>query len=188
TGGNRRQRGRRTDEVLTASMQLLRGAGQTFHGRYYDFEDVTVEPLTKVPPVWVAGGRQYAHAASPDQDRIDPNGLRRICLWDGWVARPTSPPDQIALDLVDIDRELARQGTSRAEKGFVVAHENFVWLSEKRRREEAVAEQKERVLHVVSDGRPWEYIEAVYLTGTIEEVQRRVQSRIDIGVEHRFLD
>ena len=187
TGGNRRQRGRRTDEVLTASMQLLRGAGQTFHGRYYDFEDVTVEPLTKVPPVWVAGGRQYAHAASPDQDRMDLNVLRRICLWDGWIARPTSPPDQIALDLEDIDRELARQGTSRAEKGFVVAHENFVWLSEKRRREDAVAEQKERVLHVVSDGRPWEYIEAVYLTGTIEEVQRRVQSRIDIGVEHMFL-
>ncbi len=43
------------------------------------------------------------------------------------------------------------------------------------------------MLQVVSDGRPWEYIEAVYLTGTIEEVQRRIQSRIDIGVEHMFL-
>ena len=43
------------------------------------------------------------------------------------------------------------------------------------------------MLQVVSDGRPWEYIEAVYLTGTIEDVQRRIQSRIDIGVEHMFL-
>lgn len=43
------------------------------------------------------------------------------------------------------------------------------------------------MLQAVSDGRPWEYIEAVYLTGTIEEVQRRIQSRIDIGVEHMFL-
>jgi len=187
TGGARQQRGRRTDEVLNASMQLLSGAHQTFHGRYYDFEDITVEPLTQVPPVWVAGGRQYAHEASPDQNRMDANVLQRICRWEGWIARPTSPPDQIALDLEDIDRELARQGTSRERKRFVVAHENFVWLSEKSRREDAVAEQKQRVLEVVSDERPWDYIEAVYLTGTIEEVQRRIQSRIDIGVEHMFL-
>ena len=187
TGGTRQQRGRRTDEVLNASMRLLSGGGQSFHGRYYDFDDITVEPLTKVPPVWIAGGRQYAHAASPDQNRMDPNVLERICRWNGWIARPTSPPDQIALDLEDIDRELGHQGTSRAKKGFVVAHENFLWLSEKSRRDDAVAEQKERVLKVVSDERPWDYIEAVYLTGTIEEVQRRIQARIDIGVEHMFL-
>jgi len=187
TGGTRQQRGRRTDEVLDASMQLLGGGGQTFRGRYHSFEDITVEPLTRVPPVWVAGGRQYAHEASPEQSRMDPNVLRRICRWDGWIARPTSPPDLIALDLAEIDGELARQGTSRAAKGFVVAHENFLWLSEKARREDAVAEQRERMLRVVSDERPWEYIEAVYLAGTIDEVQERVQARLEIGVEHLFL-
>jgi probable F420-dependent oxidoreductase len=187
TGGSRRQRGQRTDEVLNASMQLLSGPDQSFRGRYYGFEGVTIEPLTTVPPVWVAGGRQYAHAASPDENRMDPNVLKRICRWDGWIARPTSPPDQIALDLSDIDREFAHRGTSRAQKGFVVAHENFLWLSEKSRREDALAEQKERVLKVVSDQRPWEYIEAVYLTGTIDEVQDRLKSRIDLGVEHMFL-
>ncbi|MBA2383223.1 MAG: hypothetical protein H0V68_00955 [Actinobacteria bacterium] len=36
---------------------------------------------------------------------------------------------------------------------------------------------------VVSDERPWDYIEAVYLTGTIDDVQRGVQARIDAGVE-----
>lgn len=187
TGGSRRQRGGRTDEVLDASIQLLRGAGQTFRGRYYEFEDVTIEPLTKVPPVWVAGGRQYAHVASPDANRMDPNVLKRICRWDGWIARPTSPPDQIELDLADIDREFARQGSSRVQKGFVAAHENFLWLSEKSGREDALAEQKDRILKIVSDERPWEYIEAVYLTGTIDDVQSRIQARIDIGVDHLFL-
>jgi len=187
TGGTRQQRGRRTDEVLDASMQLLRGAGQTFRGRHYSYEDITVEPLTTVPPVWVAGGRQYAHDTSPELARMEPNVLRRICRWDGWIARPTSPPDQIALDLAEIDSELARQGTSRAARGFVVAHENFLWLSEKARREDAIAEQKERMLRVVSDERPWEYIETVYLAGTIDEVQERVQTRLETGVEHLFL-
>src|SRR5262249_55799065 len=124
TGGARQQRGRRTDEVLNASMQLLSGAHQSSHGRYYDFEDITVEPLPKVPPVWVAGGRQYAHVASPDQNRMDPNVLQRICRWDGWIARPTSPPDQIALDLEAIDRELALQGTSPGHHAFLLPHPN----------------------------------------------------------------
>src|SRR5207302_8780507 len=111
------------------------------------------------------------HATAAGQAGTEPNVLRGILRWDGWTARPTSPPDQIALDLAEIDGELARQGSSRAARGFVVAHENFLWLSEKARREDAIAEQKERMLKVVSDERPWEYIETVYLAGTIDEVQ-----------------
>jgi alkanesulfonate monooxygenase SsuD/methylene tetrahydromethanopterin reductase-like flavin-dependent oxidoreductase (luciferase family) len=187
TGGTRQQRGRRTDEVLEASMQLMRAPNQSFQGKYHSFQDITVEPLTQPPPVWVAGGRQYAHDASPDQNRMDPNVLKRICRWDGWIARPTSPPDQIALDLAEIDEELARQGTSRERKRFVVAHENFCWITEKTHRDDAIAEQQGHMLAVISDERPWDYIEAVYLTGTVDEIQRRVQERIDVGVEHIFL-
>ena len=187
TGGTIQQRGRRTDEVLEASMQLLKAPQQSFEGKYHQFKDITVEPLTTPPPVWVAGGRQYAHQASPEQARMDPNVLRRICRWGGWIARPTSPPDSIAADLEEIDGELKRQGTSRERKGFAVAHENFAWLTEKTKRDEVIDEQRSRMLAVVSDERPWDYIEAVYLTGTIDEVQRRIQQRIDVGVEHLFL-
>ena len=56
TGGTIQQRGRRTDEVLEASMQLLKAPNQSFEGRFHQFKDITVEPLTTVPPVWVAGG------------------------------------------------------------------------------------------------------------------------------------
>src|SRR5205823_12924177 len=38
-----------------------------------------------------------------------------------------------------------------------------------------------------SDERPWDYIEAVYLTGTIDDIQRQIQERIDAGVEHLIL-
>ncbi|TMB89087.1 MAG: hypothetical protein E6J37_04945 [Chloroflexi bacterium] len=62
-----------------------------------------------------------------------------------------------------------------------------MWLTEKSRREDATAEQKAKMLAVVSDERPWEYVEAVYLTGTVDDIQRRVQDRIDVGVEHLFL-
>lgn len=187
TGGTIQQRGRRTDEVLEASMQLLRAPQQSFAGKYHQFTDITVEPLATPPPVWVAGGRQYAHQASPELARMDPRVRDRICRWDGWIARPTSPPDQVAADLEEIDAELEGRHTSRALKGFVVAHENFVWLTEKTKHEDAIDEQRTRIMAVVSDERPWDYIEAVYLTGTIDEVQRRIQQRVDVGVEHLFL-
>jgi probable F420-dependent oxidoreductase len=187
TGSTRQQRGARTDEVLEASMKLLRGANVSFEGRYYRMDNITVEPLSHVPPVWVAGGRQYANAASPEKAEMSPNVLDRICRWDGWIARPTSHPTQLAEDLAEIDAELSRRGTSRAEKRFTVAHENFCWLSEKSSRETAVDEQKRHMLAVVSDERPWDYIEAVYLTGTIDDIQRRIQERVDAGVEEIFL-
>jgi len=187
TGSTRQQRGARTDEVLEASMQLLRGPHVTFDATYYHMHDVTVEPLSHVPPVWVAGGQQFAHEASPDRAEMSPNVLARICRWDGWIARPTSHPTQIAEDLAEIDTELARLGTSRTRKSFTVAHENFCWLSEKGSKEAAIEEQKRYMLGVVSDERPWDYIEAVYLTGTIDDIQRRIQERIDAGVEEMFL-
>src|SRR3982074_943300 len=65
TGTTRQQRGARTDEVLEASMELLKGAHVTFEGKYQPMNDVTFDPLTHIPPVWVAGGQQYAHAAPP---------------------------------------------------------------------------------------------------------------------------
>jgi probable F420-dependent oxidoreductase len=187
TGGSRRQRGERTEEVLEASMRLLSRAGQSYEGRFHRFRDLTVEPLSTVPPVWVAGGRQYADPSSPEEPRMDPRVLRRICRWDGWIARPTAPATAIAEDLAEIDAELERQGTSRRHKGFTVAHENFCWLVENGSRDEVAAEQRRRMLAVVSDERPWSYIQAVYLTGTVEEIQRQVEERVAAGVEHLFL-
>ncbi|MEP6752451.1 MAG: LLM class flavin-dependent oxidoreductase [Candidatus Dormiibacterota bacterium] len=187
TGSTRQQRGVRTDEVLEASMQLLKGGNVTFEGHYYQMSDITIEPLSHIPPVWVAGGAQYAHAASPDQPEMSAKVLSRICRWDGWIARPTAAPAQIAEDLAAIDAELSRLGTDRAQKKFTVAHENFCWLSERGSRSEAIEEQKRYMMAVVSDERPWEYIEAVYLTGTIDDIQRRIQERIDAGVEEMFL-
>jgi probable F420-dependent oxidoreductase len=186
-GASHSERGRRTDEVLEATMSLLRGRNTSYDGRFYRFDDATVEPLTRPPPVWVAGGRQLPHAASPERPVMAPTVLRRICRWDGWIARPTATPDQIRDDLAEIDAELERQGTTRSERDFAVAHENFCWLSEKVARDDVVAEQQEAMRRVVSDERPWDYIESVYLTGTIDDVQQGVQDRIDAGVEHMFL-
>jgi probable F420-dependent oxidoreductase len=186
-GGTRRERGRRTDEVLDATVELLSRPGVSFDGRFYRFTDATVEPLTTVPPVWVAGGRQHVHETSPERPVMAPSVLARICRRDGWIARPTARPDQIALDLGEIDAVFAARNTTRAARGFTVAHENFCWLSERSDRSAAVAEQRQHLLRVLSAERPWDYIESVYLTGTIEDVQAQVHERIAAGVEYLIL-
>ena len=182
-GVHKRERGARTDEVLAVTEALFRGPVD-HDGRYYRLDGVEVEPhLDNPPPVWVAGGSQLAHDRSPESGGMHPNVLRRIASADGWIARPTCPPELIAADL-----ELIRGARSEAAPTpFTVAHENFVWIEETGTKDEVTAIQQERFGAVISDERPWEYIDAVYLPGTVGEIQAKVQARIDAGAEYLML-
>jgi probable F420-dependent oxidoreductase len=183
-GVRKRERGARTDEVLAVTSALFRGAVD-HDGRFYRLQDVEVEPhLDDPPPVWVAGGSQLVHETSPESPGMHPNVLRRIAGADGWIARPTCPPELIASDLELIREARAEDGRS---KPFTVAHENFVWIEETGTKEEVTAVQRERFGAIVSDERPWEYIDAVYLPGTVVEIQEKVQARIDAGAEYLML-
>lgn len=184
-GVDKKDRGARTDEVLEATMQLLSGEPVDFHGRFYNLDGVTVEPrLDPLPPVWAAGGSQLAHETSPEQATMNRNVLRRIVHADGWIARPTCPPALIASDL-----ELIRSGRADAglTKPFTVAHENFTWIEESGTEDQIREIQQRRFGDIVSDERPWEYIDEVYMPGTIDQIQAKIQARIDAGVEYIML-
>jgi probable F420-dependent oxidoreductase len=184
-GVRKSERGARTDEILDATLALFAGPDVHFEGRYYRLDGVTVEPhLDPPPPVWVAGGSQLAHETSPEKPEIHPNVLRRIVAGDAWIARPTAPPELIAADLAVIAAARAEAGKTNP---FVVAHENLLWIEERGSRDAVIAEQQRRFAGVVSGERPWEYFEAVYMPGTIDEIQRKVQARIDAGVEYLML-
>ena len=184
-GVHKSERGGRTDEVLDATMALFTGPDVEFHGRYYDLDGVTVEPhLNPLPPVWAAGGSQLVHETSPEKPRMHPNVLRRIANADGWIARPTCPPHLIASDLKLISAARTEGGRTGS---FTVAHENFTWIEEHGSSDEVRAVQQTRFADVVSDERPWEYIDEVYMPGTIDEIQTKIQARVDAGVEYMML-
>lgn len=185
-GVHKSERGARTDEILEATKALLVKDGVDFHGRFYNLDQVTVEPHPNAPPpTWVGGGRQLEHEASPEQSRMSPTVLERIVKSDGWIARPTCPPDLIADDLNEIVQ--ARAAKQLTHRPFTVAHENFTWLTENRSPETVANDQKDRFGQVVSDERPWDYIDAVYLTGTIDQIQNKIQTRAEAGVEYLML-
>jgi probable F420-dependent oxidoreductase len=180
-GVTKATRGERTDEVLAATLALLRGPDVDFRGRHYRLDGVTVEPHPQSPPpVWVAGGSQLDHEASPEPSVLHPNVVRRIAAADGWIARPTCPPARIAADRIEI--EAARRG-----RPLTVAHENFVWIEARGTEDEVRAAQQRRFGAVLSDRRPWEYIDSVYLPGTIDTIQAKVQARVDAGVDYLML-
>jgi len=182
-GVHKRDRGPRTDEVLAATLALFAGPDVHYHGRHYHLDGVSVEPhLDELPPVWVAGGSQLAHETSPEFGGMHPNVLRRIAAADGWIARPTCPPELISQDLTDIS---AARSDELAP--ITVAHENFTWIEESTDRDSVTAIQQDRFGIIVSDERPWDYVEQVYMPGTIDEIQAKVQARIDVGVEYMML-
>jgi probable F420-dependent oxidoreductase len=179
------ERGTRTDEVLAATRALLTGEPVDFHGSHYDLDGVSVEPRLQPPPlVWSGGGSQLAHEQSPETPALHPRVLSRIANVDGWIARPTSPPESIAADRHLIEAERNAIGQTGP---FTVAHENFTWIPRQTSRGAVIAEQQERFGAMLSDERPWEYIDAVYMTGTIDEIQAKIQARIDAGVEYLML-
>jgi alkanesulfonate monooxygenase SsuD/methylene tetrahydromethanopterin reductase-like flavin-dependent oxidoreductase (luciferase family) len=184
-GTRRADRGVQTDESIQIVRQLLAGESVTISGRFYSLDDVRVGPTPEPMPVWVAGGRQLAHEKSPERPTMAPSVLRRIGRSDGWIARPTSPPEQIAADMRDIKAHLAQIGRDPATLTF--AHENFCHLVPTTDPARARAEQIERFTAVMGKERPFEYFEQVYLTGTVEEIRDKIRARLATGITHLML-
>jgi alkanesulfonate monooxygenase SsuD/methylene tetrahydromethanopterin reductase-like flavin-dependent oxidoreductase (luciferase family) len=111
--------------------------------------------------------------------------LRRIVRGDGWIARPTSLPSQIRDDLAEI-RTALREG-ARDPAALTVAHENFLHLVPTDDPAEAEREQRRAFTAVMGEGRPFEYFQQVYLTGSLPEVLAKIDERIDAGVEYLML-
>lgn len=185
TGVKKSERGARTDEILDIILPLLEGETVTYDGQFYSIEDVEIEPrLPERPELWIGGGSQLADPGSPDLPRFVDAVKRRILKAEGWIPRPTCPPEDIAGDWEELQTYLRENG--RDPSGLTVAHENFVHLVRTQDRDKALAEQHDAFLRVMSSARGPEYLEKVYLFGTPEDIIESLQARIDAGVQ-RFM-
>ena len=185
TGVKKSERGARTDEILDIIMPLLEGKSVTYDGEFYKIENVEIEPILETrPEVWIGGGSQLADPGSPDLPRFVDAVKKRILKSEGWIPRPTCPPEDIARDWAELQPYL--EGHGRDPSTLTVAHENFLHLVLTNDREKALAEQHEAMLKVMSNARGPEYLEKVYLFGTPDDVVESLQARVDAGVQ-RFM-
>lgn len=185
-GMRKSQRGARTDEAVELVRRLVAGERVSHEGPFVRLHDVEIGPPTEATlPIWVAGGRQLPHAASPERPEMAPAVLRRIADAEGWIARPTSLPSQIREDLAEIRTALGERGRDPAT--FTVAHENFLHLVPTDDPAEAEREQRRAFTAVMGEGRPFEYFQQVYLTGTVAEILDKIGERIRSGAEYLML-
>jgi probable F420-dependent oxidoreductase len=73
-GQDMKTRGARQDEAIQILRLLMKGGMQEFHGKYYDFDRLTMAPVPKKPvPIYVGG--------------TTPPAMKRAArLGDGWVS------------------------------------------------------------------------------------------------------
>ncbi len=186
TGVKKSERGPRTDEILDIVVPLLEGKTVTYHGQYYSIDDVLIEPTpSQRPEVWIGGGSQLADTASPDLPRFVDAVKERILNAEGWVPRPTCPPEDIARDWDELQVYMTEHGRDPSE--LVVAHENFFHFVGTQDPAKAREEQHQAMLRVMSEARGPEYLERVYLFGTPDEVVESLQARVDAGVQSFML-
>ncbi|MGH8948213.1 MAG: LLM class flavin-dependent oxidoreductase, partial [Acidimicrobiia bacterium] len=186
TGVKKSERGARTNEILDIIVPLLEGKTVTYHGRYYSIDEVLIEPTPgQRPEVWIGGGSQLADPGSPDLPRFMEPVKRRILDAEGWVPRPTCPPEDIASDWEELQAYLEENG--RDPSKLTVAHENFFHFVGTQDPDRARQEQHEAMLRVMSGERGPEYLERVYLFGTPDEVVESLQARVDAGVQSFML-
>ncbi len=184
-GVKKSERGARTDEILDIIIPLLEGETVSYDGKYYFIEDVLIEPLpSQRPEIWIGGGSQLADTGSPDLSRFVEAVKERILRTEGWIPRPTCPPDDIARDWEELQAYLEDNGRDPAE--LVVAHENFMHFVATDDPAKAREEQHRAFLRVMSEARGPAYLEQVYLFGTPDEIVASLQARVDAGVQ-RFM-
>ncbi len=185
-GVKKSERGRRTDEMLDIMMPLLEGERVTYNGEFYDVNDVFIEPRTAQRPLlWIGGGSQLADPKSPDVPKFVASVKARTVKADGWIPRPTCPPQDIARDWAELQE--AMRGAGKDPSDCLVAHENFLHLVMTNDPAKAREAQHEAFLKVMSNERGPAYLESVYLFGTPDEVVASLQARVDAGVEYFFL-
>jgi len=185
-GVHKSERGKRSDEILDILVPLLEGETVTYHGRFYSVDDLFIEPTaSQRPEIWIGGGSQLADPKSPDLPRFVESVKARVLRTDGWIPRPTCPPEDIARDWTELQAYYRERGRDPSE--CVVAHENFLHLVLTNDPVNAREEQHRAFLKVMSAERGEAYLESVYLFGTPDEVIDSLQRRIDAGVEYFVL-
>jgi probable F420-dependent oxidoreductase len=185
-GTEKSQRGKRADEVLDIAIPLMEGKTVSYHGAHFSVDEVSIEPRAeRRPELWIGGGSQLADDASPEQPRFADAVKRRCVRGEGWIARPTCPPDDIGRDWRELSTSLSEHG--RDPLDYTVAHENFMHFVPTGDAAKARELQHEAFLKVMSDVRGPAYLESVYLLGTPDELVASLQARIDAGVRYFIL-
>jgi len=181
------ERGGRTDEILDIFDKLWSGEAVTHHGKYYNFENVIIDPpLPTRPKLWMAGGAKIKTGLSPDPETIAPTVLERIARRaDGWLARAAGSNASVMSDWAEITRRLQEIGRPRGE--LIFGHLNFTHVVPTDSDDVALREQRPLFERVMGTHRSFEHLQTCYLLGSPARIRARISELAAAGMEYLVL-
>jgi alkanesulfonate monooxygenase SsuD/methylene tetrahydromethanopterin reductase-like flavin-dependent oxidoreductase (luciferase family) len=180
------ERGARTDETLAATRELLTSERVSYKGRFWSFSDVTIEPRPAWPvPFVIAGGSRTPDAGSEhDRPYMAPTVLRRIALWDGWLA-PCAGNQ--ALTVSDLQLVRAELRAARERAGFRMMHVQWIHMVDTDDRDRALMEQLPKFRAMMGPHHTDQHFIDTYLVGSRIDIKRRVMQLRDLGFDELIL-
>ena len=186
TGSRIEERGRRTDEILDAVTLLLSRPHATYRGRYYRFEDVTIEPRpAALPEIWVSGGSRFPDPDEHDVPFISKPVLNRIVKAGHWLSRCSGTQEWVKRDWEQIRAHARAAGKDPAAVTF--GHCNFIHLVEHADHARAVEASREPFLRVMGTHRSYEHLQESYLIGSLDRINARIADLVGAGLTYLVL-
>lgn len=177
------ERGGRLDELLEILPRLLTERDVTHEGRYYRIEGVSIDPLlTRMPPIWIAGGGKMATRLSPDPTSITEPVLRRIARHGHWMSRGAGNQEMVKADWQTIKAYLERQGKNPGEVTF--GHGTWVHLVDAKDRDSALRQQRPLFERAMGAHRSFEHLQQCYFMGTTPEIVDRIEDLRNAGLQY----
>ena len=164
-------RGKRTDEMLQVMQRLFTEEHVSYHGDFFDFDDVSLLPFPAqkpYPPVWVSGRSEAA--------------MRRAgVMGDGWY------PYLFTVRRIKASNDMVRQYAAEAGRdltGFNWGLNQPTAISSdgSEALELAVSNVGER--YVTAERSAESIAKALCIAGTPDDCVKAVEERIEAGVEH----
>lgn len=186
TGSRIEERGRRTDEIIEAVTLLLSRPHASFSGRYYRFEDVTIDPRPpQLPELWVAGGSRIPDPGEHDLPVLAPTVMDRIVKAGRWLSRCSGTQEWVKRDWGQLQEHARARGRDPATLTF--GHSNFVHLVETASHERAVEVSREPFLRVMGTHRSYEHLQECYMIGSIDRINARIADLVGAGLQYLVL-
>ncbi|HKV44676.1 MAG TPA: LLM class flavin-dependent oxidoreductase [bacterium] len=186
TGSRIEERGRRTDEILEAVTLLLSQPHASFQGRYYRFQDVTIDPRpSELPEIWVSGGSRVPDPHEHDVPFISKTVLTRIVKYGNWLSRCSGTQEWVKRDWTQIQAHARASGRDPA--GITFGHCNFIHLVETNDHARALAESRGPFLRVMGTHRSYEHLQECYMIGSLDRINDRIADLAAAGLRYLVL-
>ncbi|MBI4637973.1 MAG: LLM class flavin-dependent oxidoreductase [Candidatus Rokubacteria bacterium] len=183
TGSRIQERGKRTDEIIEAVTLLLTRPNATYRGRFYQFEDVTIDPRPpKMPPIWVSGGSRVPDPDEHDVPVIATTVMDRIVKAGNWLSRCSGTQEWVKRDWGQL-QEHARL-RRRDPRTLTFGHCNFTHLVDTRSHAKALEQSRAPFLRTMGTHRSWEHLQECYMIGPIDRINARIADLVGAGLQY----